>query len=287
MLSGALIIKMDNYQDFTRDEETVGSYPTSSYEDSEQGDVPDNTTTGQPEKSEVPLYATFGKSAEDVARRAAKKPKGSHTTVMLRIFGKAARTWMWIVGVIVGITLIFLCVLAWIYGLQFLGYLDNNSSKVETQSGDTYNFYVFDGSANGNGSFNSQDDFEDYFNEFFSNGNGDNSGEDAADPDTQSGTPGLGITITPLELQFTIDDKYTAGLVIYTIEENSSFTGTDVQVNDMIVAIDGIATPDTNTLKNFLATKAVGDEVTVTVARYKTGVAATFDVTVNLIDMDS
>lgn len=278
---------MDNYQDFTRDEETVGSYPTSSCEDSEQDNAPDNATAEQPEQSEAPLYATFGKSTEEAAGKAAKKTKGTHTTVRLRVFGKAARAWMWFVGVIVGITLIFLCVLAWIYGLQFLGYLGNGSSRIETQSGDTYNFYVFDGSANGNGSFNSQDDFEDYFNGFFSNGNGDNSGEGAADPDTQSGTPGLGITIVQQELQFTIDDRYTAGLVIYTIEENSSFTGTDVQVNDMIVAIDGMATPDTSTLKDYLASKAVGDEVTVTVARYKEGVATTFDVTVNLIDMDS
>lgn len=248
------------------------------YQSTEQNDVP-----------EAPTYTTATKPEPTTKTRTAKKHRLS----------TAARVCMWIVGSIAGLTIIFTCVLVWISGLQYIGVIGSGTEKTEetVPSGDTYNFFIYDDTITDqlpsvdpdDDSGSSADDFEDYFGGFFGgeSGSEDDSSEDDEAAQQQSGTPGLGITIVALELQFAIDDKYTGGLVIDTIEDYSSFVGTEVRVNDMIVAAEGEPTPLPADLKAQFEGKSVGDEITLTIARYTNGVAETFDVTVNLIEMQN
>lgn len=226
------------------------------------------------------------------------------------MFSFPARVGMWIVGVIAGLTIIFGCGIVWMLGLDYLGVIDRAD---ESEKNGTYNFYIYgDNEAvpqtpNAGGSY---EDFENFLDDFFSNGGssedfdeyfgdffggdfngGSNDGSNAPENNggsqtqPQAGTPGLGITVVELTLDFAIEDKYTAGLVIDTIEDYSSFVGTEVKENDMIVAAEGKAISTVAELKACYADRAIGDEVGLTIARYSNGVATTFDVTVKLIEM--
>lgn len=230
-------------------------------------------------------------------------PETNVKTVKRSRLSKAARVCMWIVGSIAGITVIFTCVLVWISGLQFLGVIGGSQQPeavIEESSGngDVYNFYIYDEPADGQlpsggGEGSAEGDIEDYFDYFFGGGgiegfggSGGNEGSAGGNESAeQQGRAGLGITILALELEFTIDGKYTGGLVIDTIEDYSAFIGTDVRVNDMIVAVEGEASPNIEVLQKYLAERQIGDELTMTIARYSGGVASTFDVTVKLIEM--
>ena len=219
------------------------------------------------------------------------------------MFSFPARVGMWIVGVIAGLTVIFGCGIVWMLGLDYLGVIDRADSQ---EKNGTYNFYIYgDNSAvpqtpnagdsyedfenflddffgNGGGS----EDFSEYFGDFYGGGaNGNGGANGGAETQPKAGTPGLGITVVELTLDFAIEDKYTAGLVIDTIEDYSSFVGTEVKENDMIVAAEGKAVSTVEELKACYADRSIGDEVGLTIARYSNGVAETFDVTVKLIEM--
>jgi len=229
------------------------------------------------DSQEKPLREYYDSTTGYVQTTPSFRPKNTRMQPIKNL-STPARICMWIVGSIAGITIIFTCVLVWIIGLQYLGIIEKKEQTVpQTVPGDTYNYFIYD----------------DSFGSFLPDGGG-NEGDVLPIPDIpeqkpedepQSEKPGLGITITELTLQFTIENKYTAGLVLVSIEEYSSFAGTDVRVNDLIVAINGMPTPKSDDLLSFLQQKSVGDEVTVTVARYEDGVAKVFDVTVNLIAM--
>jgi len=244
-------------------------------------------------------------STDSASRAYARSDSGAKVRTVSRFRpGKAARTCMWIVGIIAGLTVIFTCVLVWIAGLRYLGVIDDPGAEPVKQP-DIYNYYIY-GDSSGQ--------LPDGFDDFFGSGEEDNEGEEKEDPsgsqtpenggeqpeggqegeqtpdssgekpaEPQSGNPGLGITIIALELEFTIDGKYNSGMVITAFADNSSFNGTEVQVNDMIVAANGIPTPTPDDLKAHFAGKSVGDELKLTIARYKDGVATTFDVTVKLV----
>ncbi len=205
-----------------------------------------------------------------------------------KFFSLLARAALWTVGGAVGVTLLFACVLVWIGGLRYLGVIDGSTKQ---PTGNTYNLYITDPEGGQSGSGDQYGDFEDFFGDFFGTpGSGDFSdyfgmfgNPDGSTTPNNSVTPGIGIKAVALELDFTIDDKYTAGLVIDTIEDYSPLNGTEVQVNDMIVAANGTPTPTVDALKTQFT--AVGDDVTLTIARYNGGVPTTFEVTVKLVAM--
>lgn len=218
-------------------------------------------------------------------------------------FSLPARVGMWTVGVIAGLTVIFGCFVIWVLGLDYLGVI--NRDKQPEKNG-VYNFYIYgenEAVPQTPSAGDSYDDFENFLDDFFGSGGangffgdffagGDQSGEQfgsgaegSAQADPQVGSPGLGIKAVELALDFAIEDKYTAGVVIDTIEEYSSFIGTDVKENDLIVAAEGKTISTVAELKASYADKAVGDELDLTIARYSNGVASTFEVTVKLIAM--
>ncbi len=249
------------------------------------------------ESYSAPSYSDEELGSEGYTTATKPDPAENVRTVRRARPSKAARICMWIVGIIAGATVVFTCVLVWISGLQFLGVLGGNEQVIvsEKDEPDVYNFYVYGDSVvpdSSNGDSGDFGNFEEYFDYFFGNGGTDGSGNNGAggsgaDSSEPQGKAGLGITILALELEFTIDGKYTGGLVIDTIEDYSSFIGTDVRVNDMIVAVEGEACPTIEVLQKHLEGKSIGDELTVTIARYSGGVATTFEVTVNLIEMQN
>ena len=222
---------------------------------------------------------------------------GSASPRSASFFSLPARIGLWVVGAAAGVTILFACVLVWAGGLRYLGVI-NDSDKAE--QGNTYNFYVNGEKVPDEQAPSTEGDIEDFFNDYFGSYFGDffggsfgdpddgfgllpNGGSEATEPNTSDKAAGLGIKAVELALEFKIDDKYSAGLVIDTIEDYSSFIGTDVRVNDMIVAANGKPTTSVADLKSQFT--AVGDDITLTIARYAGGVASTFDVTVELVAM--
>lgn len=216
---------------------------------------------------------------------------GANAEAKSHLFSLPARVGMWTVGIIAGLTIIFGCVVIWILGLDYLGVIDKAPKK-----NDTYNFYIYgDNSAvpqtpSAGGDY---EDFENFLEDFFGSG-GANGGyfinpfggeQGGTQTEPQAGTPGLGIKAVEITLDFAIEDKYTAGVVIDTIEEYSSFVGTPVKENDLIVAAEGKTVTTVAQLKQCYANKSVGDEIDLVVARYSNGVASTFEVTVKLVAM--
>lgn len=59
------------------------------------------------------------------------------------------------------------------------------------------------------------------------------------------------------------------GFQIMSIDEGSAFAGTDVRENDIIVAVDGEKVESLSEISNLLLKYKPGDEITVTVYRYK------------------
>lgn len=93
-----------------------------------------------------------------------------------------------------------------------------------------------------------------------------------------SGRVALGITGQ------TIDSGIYKGFMIATIEEGSCLEDTEVKVNDLIVAVDGVEITDYGTLRAELAKHQVGDEVTLKLLRsdQRTGKVSSLTVTVTL-----
>lgn len=261
-------------------------------------------------ESEPVVQAEAAPSAPDYKMPEAEKQPEKKPELKSYMFSLPARVGMWIVGVIAGLTIIFGCGIVWMLGLDYLGVIDRADKQ---EKNGTYNFYIYGENEavpqtpNAGGSYddfenflddffnNGGDDFSEFFGDFYGNGGAnipDNNGganapenNGGAEAQPQAGTPGLGITVVELTLDFAIEDKYTAGLVIDTIEDYSSFVGTEVKENDMIVAAEGKAVTNVAELKACYAGRSIGDEVGLTIARYSNGVATTFDVTVKLIEM--
>ena len=77
------------------------------------------------------------------------------------------------------------------------------------------------------------------------------------------------------------------GFVIASIDEDSSFTGTQAQPNDIIIAIDGETVEELQDISNLLLRYSPGDQVTVTLYRQPEngmGEGEEFDVTITLLE---
>ena len=75
------------------------------------------------------------------------------------------------------------------------------------------------------------------------------------------------------------------GFIIDSIDEDSAFSGTDAQKNDIITALDGTEVTGLQDITNILSTHAPGDRVTVTLYRQgMRGNEITFDVTITLLE---
>lgn len=77
------------------------------------------------------------------------------------------------------------------------------------------------------------------------------------------------------------------GFMIASIDEDSSFAGTEAQVNDIIVAIDGEPVEELTDISNLLLRYEPGDQVTVTLYRMpETGIGSgeEIDVTITLLE---
>ncbi len=180
-----------------------------------------------------------------------------------------------VTGVLAGIgivTFLFVCTVCWVQGLRIM-----NQPKNDYQSGNNGGVVVPDFGGSGSGEDFPYSDFFDYF-QIPEGGNGGTT--------IPSGSVGLGVTVTNSpELDIEIPGGYTGGAIITEIRDFSCFVGTEVEVNDMIVAIDDQAVTNINDLTSALQTMSVGDEVTIKLARYEVGVASVFDVTVKLVDI--
>lgn len=229
--------------------------------------------TGVP-YADAPVYSELPVQEESAPRR--KSRPGSAD-----FFSLPARIGMWIVGVIVGATLVFGCGLFWAWGLDYIGVisLDKSPAAPSDNSGSGYSEY---------------DEFYDYFEDFFGgyggafdSFGGEVEGEEESGSAESEGKPGIGVTIQQIVLDFTIDDLYTGGLVVIEISENGALVGTDVQIGDLIVAVNGIACPSFEVLDEQISATGIGGEMILTVARYTNGVAATFEVPIILIDMNA
>ncbi len=104
--------------------------------------------------------------------------------------------------------------------------------------------------------------------------------------------PKLGIEYAPVSsyqlysLVVSIKGLPQGSLVIAGISEDSSLAGTQAQVGDLIIAVNGKNMDDTSVLLDLIETGAVGDTLTLTLCRiesrtYKT---STFDVTITLVE---
>lgn len=224
--------------------------------------------------------------AADIAAAAPAAAPKSH------ILSLPARIGLWIVSVAVGATLLMLCAVAWVFGIGYLG--DALSADKQPVTPDSpYPGFSF-GSGNGGESDSTDDDFfispdDDFpWGDFFGGSTPDNDSNDGGSSSAPqaNGTPGMGVTVSAIEPEFAIDG-YTGGLLIIAIKEKSAFEGLDVKVNDLILAVNGTATPDLDSFDKELVGYEVGDEITLTIARYKSGVASTFDVDITLIDISS
>ena len=97
-------------------------------------------------------------------------------------------------------------------------------------------------------------------------------------------TSGLGVTVMETG-GMAQSAGLDGGLVIRYIEPDSAFSGTDVRVNDVIVAVDGTPILGFADLLSILAEHLPGDTVTVTIARFDDGSPTKFEVTATLIPL--
>ena len=110
-------------------------------------------------------------------------------------------------------------------------------------------------------------------------------GNDRAD-DSRPLTAGFGITVMEDQSGGGLYD-FEGGLVIIEMNEVNAFSGTDVAVNDIITAVNGQKVITFGELRAFLVGKNPGDELTVTVTRFKQGTPASKDYTVKLIELNA
>lgn len=104
--------------------------------------------------------------------------------------------------------------------------------------------------------------------------------------------PKLGIEYAPVSsyqlysLVVSIKGLPQGSLVIAGISEDSSLAGTEAEVGDLIIAVNGKKMDDSSVLLDLIETGAVGDTLTLTLCRienrtYKT---STFDITITLVE---
>ncbi len=104
--------------------------------------------------------------------------------------------------------------------------------------------------------------------------------------------PKLGIEYAPVSsyqlygLVVSIKGLPQGSLVIAGISEDSSLAGTEAQVGDLIIAVNGKKMDDSSVLLDFIEKGSVGDKLTLTLCRienrtYKT---TNFDVTITLVE---
>lgn len=101
-------------------------------------------------------------------------------------------------------------------------------------------------------------------------------------PSTSSGV-GLGITAYALDADTVAGFAIDGGVVIASIDENSSFTGTTVRANDIIVKVDGKSVASVADVQAVFSGKAPGDSVTLTIVRFIDGSPESSEVTVKLV----
>ncbi len=76
-----------------------------------------------------------------------------------------------------------------------------------------------------------------------------------------------------------------AGLCVVTIDPDCDIANTDLQPNDIITALDGTPVSDSTSVKEFLADKEPGDEITASVYRPSaTGEGSEFEITFKLME---
>jgi len=82
----------------------------------------------------------------------------------------------------------------------------------------------------------------------------------------------------------TVDSGIYKGFMIATIEKGSCLEGTQAQVGDLIVEVDGVTVTDYGTLRAQLAKHKVGDKVTLKMLRSdpRTGQVTSLSVTATL-----
>ncbi len=80
----------------------------------------------------------------------------------------------------------------------------------------------------------------------------------------------------------TYSDAYYQGFLIYSIEEDSPLRDTNAQKGDLITAVDGETVTDYATLRAALAKHEVGDTVTLTLLRSRSGSVKSYNVDVTL-----
>ncbi len=83
-----------------------------------------------------------------------------------------------------------------------------------------------------------------------------------------------------------LSDLPQGSLVIASIADDSSLVGTDAQVGDLIIAVNGKDMTDSSVLLDLIETGAVGDTLTLTLARInkRTYKVSTFDVVITLVE---
>ena len=97
----------------------------------------------------------------------------------------------------------------------------------------------------------------------------------------------LGVTGTDLDSMTASLYGVPQGFMIVSIDEDSAFAGTDAQVNDIIVAIDGETVEELQDISNLLLRYSPGDQVTVTLYRMPEnglGEGEEIDVTITLLE---
>ncbi len=194
--------------------------------------------------------------------------------------GIVARVLLWILGTIVGLTVLFGCGIFWVWGLDYLGVIDYNRAAPNGQN-------EFNQPSNG---YNEFEDFYDYFDDFFGGQmpNGGNSGSAGGNTEPQAGTPGIGVTIQAFgEIDIPIEDTYTGGLLVVEISPTGALVGKDIKVGDLIVAANGVPVTSIADLDVQLKATGVGGEMKLTVARSENGVAATHEIVITLIDLST
>ena len=97
-------------------------------------------------------------------------------------------------------------------------------------------------------------------------------------------TVGLGVTVVEVG-DMAESAGIDGGLVIMYIDPTSAFAGTDVEVNDGIVAVEGKPIVVFDDLRRVLITCQPGDELTLTIARFEDGSPVEREVTIELVPL--
>ena len=263
--------------------------------------------TGTPEPAyAAPAYAGSAANAANGAN-GAKRGREKKTRISASGLSLPARIGIWTVGVVSGLTVLMLCAVAWVFGINYLGSALSPEKQTAAQNqqsapqggGNGGNFFFFPDENGGWSSSSGDNDENDGgypgssifpgWNGGNGNNNGNNNSNDNDGGDINEAskpTAGFGITTGAIEPDIPIEG-YSGGMLIQSIKDGSAFDGLDVREYDLIVAFDGVPTPDMDSLDAQLKKHDVGDRVRITLARYESGVARIFDVDITLIDINS